>query len=67
MNKLGALIRNRNLIVASHFEFEKCHRIHCKCLEDLRNAPASENLSRKYRVYKRCIGLSKRWHQKWPK
>lgn len=67
MNKLASIIRNRNLIIASYFEFETCHRIHCKCLEDLRHTMMTPDMQKKYRVYKRCIGLSKRWHQKWPK
>ena len=63
-NKLGFL-RNGNLE-----NLEKCHRVHCQCVARLQKAfwsrPGFSATSNARDEYKKCLQLSKKWHQKWP-
>lgn len=49
---------------------EKCHRVHCHCIEKLQKAvwtrPGFKATTDAREEYKQCLQLSKKWHQKWP-
>ena len=67
MSKWASLWKYRNFIISSHFEFEPCHRVYCKCLVDLKDISSVCNTMQKYKKYKRCHKLSKHWDKHWPK
>ena len=49
-------------------QLEKCHRVDCPCVNSMYKSMAgSAEKPVKFKDYNKCLTLSKKWQQKWPK
>jgi len=57
-------------LVFQQSKLERCHRVYCPCVANLNRTFSwhdQPSLEKKNMEYKRCLALSKKWKQKWPK
>ena len=49
-------------------QLERCHRVDCPCVNSMYKSMAgSAKKPVEYQDYNKCLALSKKWQQKWPK